>query len=131
MIRILLIEDDTFLSDVLLQKLTSAGYIVELARDGSKGLTRMRETMPDLVLIDVFLPLLNGIEVMQEKKEDPVIKDIPVIMLTNSLVGGEIENLGVDEFLIKAKITPEEILTKVKSVIAKEGSAIMRRAVQN
>ena len=68
MSKILIIEDDIFLGDVLLQKLKSNGFAATLARDGASGLKAIRDTKPDLVLLDIILPQMNGYEVLEEQR---------------------------------------------------------------
>ncbi|MDB5259426.1 MAG: two-component response regulator [Candidatus Taylorbacteria bacterium] len=125
MAKILIIEDDAFLGEILIQKLNSAGYTVEIERDGDSGLKKIQEWKPELVLLDFVLPRKNGLEILMDKKQDPSIAKIPVIMLTNSLhpiEGTEIAAFGISEFLIKAEFTPDEILRKVKAVLEKNAT---------
>lgn len=116
--KILIIEDDVFLGDVLLQKLKSAGYNASLARDGGEGLKIISTLMPDLILLDIILPTMNGYEILEAKSKDPAIKDIPVIIVSNSGQPVEIDRVlsfGVKDYLVKAQFDPEEVLTKVKN----------------
>ena len=117
MSKILLIEDDIFLGDVLLEKLKAAGYEVSLARDGVAGLRALREWKPDLLLLDIILPNKNGYEVLEEKLRDTTIARIPVIVISNSGQLDEINRalaLGVKDYLVKAQFDPEEVLVKVR-----------------
>ena len=81
-IRILCIEDDAGMLDLLRLILESAGYSFLGARDGEEGLEAMRRQQPDLVLLDLMLPNVDGAEVLLQKHEDPAIRDIPVIAVT-------------------------------------------------
>ncbi len=115
--KILIVEDDIFLGDVLLQKLKSAGFGAELARDGAAGLKAIRESKPDLVLLDIILPQKNGYEVLEEQRKDPTIRGIPVIVISNSGQLVEINRalaLGVKDYLVKAQFDPEEVIEKVR-----------------
>ncbi len=115
--QILIIEDDIFLGDVLLQKLKSSGFGAELARDGRAGLAAMRERRPDLILLDIILPQVNGYEVLEEKQKDEKIRAIPVIVISNSGQPVEINralSLGVRDYLVKAQFDPEDVITKVR-----------------
>ncbi len=121
--KILIIEDDELLGDLLLQNLKSAGFECELTRDGMKGYKRISELMPDLVVSDLFLPSLSGFEILSQKRMDVKIATIPVIILTNSLRPtsiGSIENLGAVDFMVKSDVTQEEILKRVKNILNKE-----------
>jgi len=117
MSKILLVEDDIFLGDVLLEKLKAAGYEVSLARDGVSGLRALREWKPDLLLLDIILPNKNGYEVLEEKLRDTAIARIPVIVISNSGQPVEINRalaLGVKDYLVKAQFDPDEVLVKVR-----------------
>jgi CheY-like chemotaxis protein len=80
--RVLCIEDETYMLDLLRLILESAGYDFLGARDGQEGLDVMRREVPDVVLLDLMLPDVDGAEVLLRKKKDPEIKDIPVIAVT-------------------------------------------------
>jgi DNA-binding response OmpR family regulator len=80
--RILVIEDEEDLAALVKVNLELAGYEVETARDGAAGLTSIRDAAPDLVLLDVMMPVLDGWSVLRAVKEDPALLDVPVVMLT-------------------------------------------------
>ncbi len=116
--KILIIEDDVFLGDVLLKKLTAEGYDTLLSRDGAAGLTQIREFKPDLILLDIILPTKSGYEILAEKNQDASIKDIPVIVISNSGQPVEISralSLGIRDYLVKAQFDPDEVLNKVRN----------------
>ena len=105
--KILIIEDDELLGDLLLQNLSTAGFDCELVRDGLKGYSRIGELMPDLVVSDLFLPSLSGFEILSQKRLDVKIATVPIIILTNSLRPtsiGSIENLGADDFMVNGTL---------------------------
>ena len=118
--RILFIEDDPFLGDVLTQKLRHEGYDVSLVQDGAEGLKQMALQKPDLVLLDIILPTMNGYEILEERQKDPVLYAIPVIIVSNSGQPVEIDRalaLGVKDYLVKAQLEPEEVLAKIRMCI--------------
>jgi two-component system alkaline phosphatase synthesis response regulator PhoP len=80
--RILCVEDDAGMLDLLRLILESAGYEFLGARDGEEGLEKIRSSRPDLVLLDLMLPKIDGAEVLLQKHQDPNIRDIPVIAVT-------------------------------------------------
>src|SRR4030042_3872549 len=82
--KILLIEDEEIITDLLKRKLTKEGYRVDVARDGEQGLEKMRNDKPDLVLLDIIMPKLGGFEVMERMRQDKELKNIPVIIISNS-----------------------------------------------
>ncbi len=121
--KILIIEDDLLLGDVLTQKLTSEGFEVVLASDGLKGYEKIKSFKPDLILLDIILPTMNGYEILEGKQKDPAMAYIPVIIISNSGQPVEINRalaLGVKDYLVKAQFDPEEVLTKVRAQFGKE-----------
>lgn len=82
--KILIIEDDELLGDLLLNNIKKSGFECELVNDGIKGYQRIIDWMPDLVMSDLFLPSLNGFEILSQKRMNVKIATIPVIILTKS-----------------------------------------------
>lgn len=119
--RLLIIEDDDVLRDVLAEKLEKNGYSVDRAEDGIVAMEKMRMVKPDLILLDILMPRMNGIEVLEALHADQNLKDIPVIIISNSGQPLEIaraQELGAREFLVKAVFDPNEVLEKVKNVLS-------------
>src|SRR3989344_7734252 len=115
--KILIIEDDVFLGDVLNQKLANEGFSTLLARDGREGYEKIKSFKPDLILLDIILPNMNGYEILEAKQKDSVIAGIPVIIVSNSGQPVEINRalaLGVKDYLVKAQFDPDEVLIKVR-----------------
>lgn len=135
--RIIIAEDDVVLRDVLAGKLVKNGYIVDRAEDGVVALQKMREITPDCVLLDILMPRKGGIEVLEEMSQDPALKGVATIIISNSGQPVEIaraRELGARDFLIKAVFDPSEVLEKVRRVLEEsdasasgEGNDIMRR----
>lgn len=120
--KILIIEDDSFLGDVLNQKLTAEGFKVFLAVDGSRGYEKIKSFKPDLILLDIILPTMNGYEILEAKQKDSSISNIPVIIISNSGQPVEINRalaLGVKDYLVKAQFDPDEVLVKVRAQFRK------------
>lgn len=120
MATILIIEDDKFLSDLLYKKLTEEKFSVLMAVDGEQGIKEIREGKPDLVLLDLILPGMNGFEVLKRAKEDSELKKIPVIVLSNLGQKEDVERakkLGSEDYLVKAHFTLEEIVQKIRKYI--------------
>ncbi|MDP2709324.1 MAG: response regulator [bacterium] len=118
--KILLVEDDSFLRDICLKKLNKEGFEAVSAVDGEEAIKKAGEFKPDLVLLDIILPSIDGFEVLRALRAsaDNTVKDAPVIMLTN--LGQEEDiakamKLGATDYLIKAHFTTEEIVKKVKN----------------
>lgn len=118
--KILIVEDDKFLRELIAQKLLKENYDIVEAVDGEKGIKAVKEEKPDLILLDLILPGLGGFEVLSKIKEDPVLAEIPVIILSNLGQKEDIEKglkMGANDYLIKAHFTPAEIIEKIKAVL--------------
>ena len=117
---ILIIEDDKFLRDLMARKLLKEGFDISEAVDGEQGVKEVKEKKPDLILLDLILPGLDGFDVLAKIKEDPVLAEIPVIILSNLGQKDDIERglkLGAIDYLIKAHFTPGEIIEKIGRVL--------------
>ena len=117
---ILFIEDESTLQKTLGEVLTKEGYQVISALDGEIGLRMAKEKKPDLILLDLILPKMNGFDVLKKIKEDTEIKDIPIIVLTNLESMEDIQKaleLGAATYLVKANYGLEEVLEKIKKTI--------------
>lgn len=113
---ILIIEDEKTLSNLLKEKLVGAGYRVGEASNGREGLAKISEEKPDLILLDILMPEMNGFDVLENLSESGVIKTVPVIIISNSGQPVEIDKalaLGVKDYLVKVEFTPQEVLEKV------------------
>ena len=118
--KILFVEDDPTLQKTLCLSLEKEGYEVKPAMDGEIGLSTAKEMKPDLILLDLILPKLDGFEVLAELKKDEATKDILVIVLTNLETTEDIQkalNLGATTYLVKANYDLKDVLEKVKSSI--------------
>jgi CheY-like chemotaxis protein len=118
--RVLLVEDDVFLGDIIARKLVAQGCIFLYAQDGEKALPLAEQEMPDIILLDILLPGINGFDLLEKFKANPKTKNIPVIILSNLNQSSDFEkgkNLKAARFLIKATTSTEEILLKLKEVL--------------
>tara|TARA_Y100000310_G_scaffold344760_1_gene459305 strand:+ start:444 stop:809 length:366 start_codon:yes stop_codon:yes gene_type:complete len=118
--HILLIEDDPFLSDIYTTKLKEAGYSVATALDGEDGFKKIKEKMPDLLLLDIVLPNVNGWEFLRMAQRDVKLKSLKVIILSNLGQKAEVEkglDLGAIKYLIKAHYTPSEVIEEVRKIL--------------
>ncbi len=118
--KVLIIEDEQILLTLLVRKLKEEGYEAMGAYDGEEGMKKVREFMPDLVLLDIVMPRKDGFTVMEEMQADEKLKNIPVVIISNS--GQEVEldkarELGVKDWLIKTEFDPKEVIEKVKKQI--------------
>jgi len=118
--KILIIEDDKFLRELISRKLGNEDFETLEAVDGEEGIKKIKEEKPDLILLDLILPSIDGFEVLSRMKEDPNLSSIPVIILSNLGQKEEVERglkLGAVDYLIKAHFTPGEIIEKIKNIL--------------
>ena len=118
--HILLVEDDVFLAGIYQKKFEMEGFKISLANNGEKALVDAKRKKPDIILLDILLPKLDGFAVLEKLKADGSTKDIPVVLLTNLGQKDDVEKgleAGAVDYLIKAHFKPSEIVEKVKSVL--------------
>lgn len=118
--KILVVEDESALHKVLKDKLEKEGYQVQVATDGSDALLFVQEFMPDMVLLDMILPKVDGMSVLETIHKEEKTKNIPVVILTNLDNGDKAEQakaMGAHDYLIKTEWTLDQLLAKVKGII--------------
>ncbi len=121
-IHVLIVEDDEFLAGIYIKKFEMEGYKVTHCDNGEKALADIKKKKPDIVLLDVLLPKLDGFAVLEKLKADASVKDIPVILLTNLGQKDDVEKglaAGAVDYMIKAHFKPSEIVEKVRKVLEK------------
>ena len=121
MTKILLVEDDVFLVKVYKLKLEKAGYDVTILEDGSQVVEVATDIHPDLVVLDILLPIKDGFEVLGELKKNPKTVSIPVLVLSALQMDKDIEKgkaLGASEYLAKTNVTFEEVMATIKDLVA-------------
>ena len=122
MAKIIIVEDDPFLIDIYKDKLEESGYAVETVEDGDQVLNKITEARPDLVLLDIILPNVDGWEILRTIRNKPDTKDLKVIILSNLGQKEEVEkgvDLGATKYLIKAHFTPSEVIKEIKELLNK------------
>ncbi|MDO9399087.1 MAG: response regulator [bacterium] len=121
--KILIVEDEDVLLDVYKIKFSQSDYQIITAMDGLAGLELARKELPDLILLDLILPKMDGYQVITELKKDNKTKKIKIYILSNLVQNKEIERgykNGVDGYLVKANLTPTQLLNKVNQIFADE-----------
>ena len=121
MTKILIVEDEEVLLNILKNKLQKEGYLVVTAKDGKEGLKVMKAADPDLVLLDILMPKMTGMQVLEEMNKEGLIHKYPVIIISNSGQPVEIDKarqLGVSDYLVKAEFDPDEVLEKIENVLS-------------
>lgn len=118
--KILIIEDEVFIADLYARQLAKAGYTVKTAGDGTTGLNTLMQETFDLLLLDIMLPGINGLEVLKQWKQKNPNSSMIVLLLTNLGQDTVIKQgfeLGAQGYLIKAAYTPDQVLSEVKKAL--------------
>ena len=113
---VLIVEDEQSMQRALKNKLEHAGYVVLAANDGEEAIDALRSSKPDLVLLDLIMPKLDGISVLRQMKSDDALRGVPVVILTNLSSGDKVAEamqLGTFDFLVKANYSLDDVLKKV------------------
>ena len=116
--KVLIVEDEPILQEMYKDKFTKEGYEVFTADNGEEGLKEVASHKPDIILLDLMMPVMDGKSMLRKLREVPEFKELPVIILTNA---GEVENIHETqrldeacEFLIKSNVSVDEVVNKVK-----------------
>jgi CheY-like chemotaxis protein len=121
-IRVLIIDDDEALRNMYLDRMKMEGFEVEMAQNGEKGLARVTEFKPSVILLDIMMPKINGFAVLDILKTTPEYKNIPVIVLS-ALVQPESKERalksGAVDYLAKSEALPAEVVAKIKKAVEK------------
>ncbi len=120
--KIVCAEDDKMISTSLVEGFTGAGFEVTPAYDGEEALAKIKEVKPDVILLDIMMPKLDGIGVVWELKANAEVAKIPVVMLTNlsdPTTVSKILEAGVTDYLLKSEQSIDEIIEKVKEVMGR------------
>ena len=118
--KILLVEDEDFIRDLYVRQLTKAGFMVKSAVDGQSGLNALKAESFDLLLLDIMLPGMNGLQLLREFKTQNPNSPMITILLTNlgqEAVIKEGFELGAQAYLIKASYTPDQVVNEVKNAL--------------
>ncbi len=120
--NILIVEDDEFLRSLTAKRLEKEGFAVKVAVDGENAINVLADYQPDIVLLDLLLPGLDGFEVLKKIKSTDAGKKTPVIIFSNLGQKEDIErakSIGADDFLIKANFTLDDVVAKISGLIGK------------
>jgi len=119
-ITVLIVEDEKMLAEMYATKFTMEGFEAETANDGAAGLAQAQSSKPDIILLDVIMPKMDGFAVLKELRADADLKKTPVILLTNLGQDEDVKKgkqLGATDYFVKANHTPAEVVLKVKDVL--------------
>lgn len=120
MTKIAIIEDDTVINQMYRMKFEADGFEVQLADNGRRGVAMVESFQPDLILLDLQMPQMDGAEALAEIRAHDWGKDIPVIILTN--LGEEeapktLRAMGIHSYIVKADLTPSQVVSRAKDAL--------------
>ncbi|MEW6324908.1 MAG: response regulator [Nitrospirota bacterium] len=119
--KVLLVDDTEFYQRAYKNKLTTEGYLVTTASNGVEALKHLAQEPPDIVLLDLMMPVMDGFKVLQAIKADARLKTIPVIIFSAKGATDEVEQaitLGANDYLVKATTTPNKVVEKIRQVLS-------------
>ncbi len=125
--KILVVEDEEILLTALSEELKQEGFEVAGAKDGIEGVEKAESEKPDLILLDLVMPRLDGIGALKQMKDNPATKEIPVVILTNLSDYDKVSDalsLGAMDYLVKANYRLEELVNKIKTVLERRASGL-------
>jgi len=117
---ILLVDDDLTLREMYMERLKAEGFTVEMAKDGEEALQKAADLHPNVILLDIMMPKINGLDVLKKLKGSDATKDIPVIVLTALIQDREkMESItrGADDYIVKSEMMPGDVIDKVKNLL--------------
>jgi len=123
---ILLVDDDLTLREMYSERLKADGFTVEMAKDGEEALSKATDIQPNVILLDIMMPKINGLDVLKRLREQEETKNIPVIVLTALIQDREkMESItrGADDYIVKSETMPGEVIQKIKTVLEKRAAA--------
>lgn len=118
--NILIIEDDDFLRSLAVTKLEKEGFTVHMATNGQEGLTTAESHLPQLIILDLMLPIMSGFDVLAGLKANPATKDLKVVVFSNLGEESDIKkclDMGANDYLVKANFTLDELVEKIKTLL--------------
>ena len=124
MTRIVFVEDDVLIARIYRRKLEDAGYKVLLAEDGLAAMKLIPECRPDLVVLDILLPKLSGVDVLKFLRQQPEFKFLPVVVFSNVFLNTLWEELAgweVQEMLLKSSVTPPQLVATIQKILKQPG----------
>ena len=118
--KILVVDDEESVREIYNKELSRSGFNVVLAVDGEEGLLKAGEELPDLILLDVMMPKLSGLDVLKQLKKNELTKKIPVLLLTNlgeETIIKEGFDMGADGYLLKVSYTPAQVVEECRKFL--------------
>jgi len=119
---ILITEDDVMLRDMYKMRLEAEGFKVDTANNGLEALKKIKVSRPSIVLMDIMMPVMDGLTALKKMKSDSEMKDIPVIIMTVLIQEEKRKEgieLGASDYLIKSETMPQDVVSKIKEIMGK------------
>ena len=119
--KILIVEDDVFLANAYRVKLVKAGFEIQMATDGVEALNILKTFIPDLILLDLIMPVKDGFSTLHDIKANPTLKAIPVLVASNLGQEEDIERakkLGAIDFIVKSNVTLAQLVEKINNIVS-------------
>jgi len=120
--KVLVVDDEESVREVYKKEFTTNKFDVVVAADGEEGLLKAAEEVPNIILLDIMLPKMSGIDVLKALKQNPLTKDIPVLLLTNlgeETIIKEGFDLGADGYLLKVSYTPAQVVEECRKFLTR------------
>lgn len=120
--KVLIVDDTEFYQNAYRNKLLSAGYLTRVAGNGVEALKAVTLEKPDLILLDLMMPVMDGFKVLQAVRANPDLQNVPVIVFSAKGASEEISKAleaGANDFLVKATTTPNKVIEKIKETLQK------------
>ena len=121
--RITLIEDDRFLSSLIKARLEKEGYIVTQGFDGEEAIKILRQSKPNLIVLDLIMPKVTGFEVLEAISISPDLTGTPVVILSNLAQDSDVQkakSLGATEYFVKVRVSIDDVIKKVKNILSEQ-----------
>lgn len=122
---ILIVDDDLTLREMYVERLKAEGFTVDAAKDGEEAIQRAKLNHPNVILLDIMMPKINGLDVLKMIKSDEETKDIPVLLLTALIQDiDKTKGLtsGADDYIVKSETMPGEVIEKIKNALEKSAA---------
>jgi CheY-like chemotaxis protein len=123
--KVVVIEDEQILRDLIQEELEKREYAVSVAIDGDKGWQLIEKVKPDIILLDLLMPVMNGYEVLTKLRESETFRETPCIVISNSGQTADLSRayaLGANDVLIKAEFNPDQVVEKVAQLLEKKST---------
>ena len=124
--KVLIVDDDAFLLDMYSIKFKESGFLVEIAKNGEEAIAKAKSLNPDVILLDIVMPKMDGFDVLREIKKNNIAPGAKIFILTNLGQKEDVDRglkLGASDYIVKAHFTPSEVVAKVRNSLGQQSPA--------